>query len=229
MTDGNFGYQGLSDDTHDFNMINFLIAQQMLTMRTGVPVVVKSVKDGGVGKPPTVSVQPLVNQQDGQGNTTAHGIVFGIPVLRLQSGKSAIIMDPVVGDIGWVQVADRDISAVKSNAGKQSAPGSFRHHSLADGVYIGAILNPANPEQYIQFTTNSVKIMDKTGNVILLSSTGIKLTSASGQTINLNGVTIDSSGNVVTPGEVTAKSGAAFVTLSQHQHTANNIPPTPGH
>jgi len=58
--------------------------------------------------PPIVSVQPLVNQVDGQGNPTQHGIINGVPVFRLQGGANAIIADPVAGDIGLLATASRD-------------------------------------------------------------------------------------------------------------------------
>jgi hypothetical protein len=43
--------------------------------------------------------------------------------MALQRGNSAVIMDPVVGDIGIIASCDRDNSIVRANR-KQSVPGS---------------------------------------------------------------------------------------------------------
>jgi hypothetical protein len=80
---------------------------------------------------------PTVNQTDGQGNMTPHGVIYGIPCPRCQSGANVIINDPNVGDYGILLVADRDISSVKKNAGAQSNPGSYRRHDLADDLMRG--------------------------------------------------------------------------------------------
>lgn len=225
MMAGFFGQQNTFHDASDFNVFSFIVRQALGRVRTGIPVKVKTIHGGGVGAPPTVDVLPLVNQIDGVGNKTAHGTIFGIPVLRLQGGISALIIDPAVDDIGWLSVADRDISAVKANKGKQSNPGSYRRHNLADGVYVGAILNPANPTQYIQFTADGIKISDKNGNLIVLKSGEIDITATK---VSITG-NLAVSGTITASGEITAGHGGAdSVTLRQHVHTGNNIPPTPG-
>jgi hypothetical protein len=225
MTEGFYGQQGTFDGTSDHNVIEFIVRQMLGRVRTGVPVKVIAVHGGGVGPAPTVDVQVLVNQIDGVGNQTPHGTIFGIPVLRIQGGANAVICDPVANDIGWLSIGDRDISAVKANKGKQSNPGSYRRHNLADGVYIGAILNPAAPTQYVQFTTTGLKIADKNGNIIEMKSGEIDITSTK---VSING-DLAVSGAITAGGEITAGSGGGgSVTLQQHKHTGNNIPPTPG-
>ena len=225
MADQFFGQQNSFDDASEFNAFRFIVRQSLGRVRTSIPVKVTAVHGGGVGAPPTVDVQPLVNQIDGQGNKTAHGTIFGVPVLRVQGGKNAIICDPVADDIGYLVVADRDISAVKANSGKVSNPGSFRRHNLADGVYVGAILNPANPTQYVQFTTSGMKLVDKNGNVVEMKSGEISITATK---VSITG-DLSVSGAITAVGEITAgQGGADSVTLQQHVHAGNNIPPTPG-
>lgn len=212
-----YGQQQLHDDTSDHNVTDFHIRQLLGRVRTGVPVIVKAVHGGGVDKPPTVDVQPAVNQIDGQGNKTAHGIINGVAVLRVQGGSWAIIADPQVGDVGYMLVADRDISALKANGGAVSNPGSYRRHNLSDGVYIGAMLAPM-PTQYVEFTSTGITIKDKNGNTIVMGPAGI----------NLNGLIIDASGNVTTPGSVQAGTGTGdSVTLQHHTHSGG-AQPTPG-
>jgi hypothetical protein len=211
MTDsGYFGVQGVSDAAGSFNAHNFQIDQMLQQTRTGIPVRVVSISGGGAGGAPTVNVQPLINQVDGIGNQTPHVTVFGIPCLRNQGGGNAIINDPAVGDIGYMTISDRDISALKAS-GKQSNPGSRRRHSFSDGVYVGAMINPANPGQAVQFTATGLKIFDKNGNVIEMAAGAITIT-----------------GNLRVSGTITAGYGGAdAVKLQSHTH-AGGPAPTPG-
>jgi hypothetical protein len=165
-----YGQKGLVDDSSSLNVMQFAIRQALQKHRTVVHVVVKAVHGGGVGPAPTVDVQPLVNMTDGQGNAAPHGIISGIGTTRNQGGSGAIINDPRPGDIGVVVVGDRDSSALRANKGKASNPGSRRMGNLADGTYIGATINPANPDQAVQFTETGLRIFDKNGNVLMMDA-----------------------------------------------------------
>src|ERR1700674_817958 len=94
-----FGYGVLrpGDAGSRFNILSFLIQQALGRVSTMKVVKVNAVTADPNGGPPTVDVQPLVNQLDGQGNATPHGTIFGIPVWRMQAGATAIILDPVIG------------------------------------------------------------------------------------------------------------------------------------
>lgn len=208
---GYAGQMGVSDANSDFNSIAFLIRTMIGDVRTIVPVKVVAVTGGGVGaSPPTVDVQSLVMQMDGAGNTTPHGLLLDLPVIRWQAGGAAIVADPVVGDIGVILVCDRDISAVEAAQG-QAAPGSFRRHNLADGIYLGGILNAA-PTKYVALTSTGIKMVDGNGNIVEMKAGSIAIT-----------------GNVTITGSVIAGFGGGDqVGLQTHLHTANNTPPTPG-
>ncbi|AWB26191.1 hypothetical protein DA075_35565 (plasmid) [Methylobacterium currus] len=211
------GQLGLPDPGSDVNAHDFQIRQRQSGMRTMIPVKIVAVHGGGVDKEPTVDVQPLIKQMDGSGKTQSHGIVYGIPASRNRAGNSAIINDPRVGDMGMMSVADRDISSAKSSM-QESNPGSFRRHSLSDGIYHGNLFNKEPPKQYIHFKDDGVDITDVNKNMISTSKDGI----------SLNGVVIDRDGNVKAPGEMTAKSkGGSSVTVSGHKHPSTDKP-TPG-
>jgi len=212
VSDQYFGQKQAPTNGSDVSRSMFLVRQEIASVRTMIPVKVIAVKGGGVGAPPTVNVKPLVNQIDGQGNSTEHGTVFNIPVSRLQGGGNAIINDPIVGDIGYIMVADRDISSVKANAGKQSNPGSFRRFNFADSVYVGAILNSGTPAQYVHFTSDGIEISDKHGNKITMASSGINITAPAG--INLNGLVIDTNGRATGPSDIIANG----ISLDSHVH-----------
>lgn len=241
-----YGQMRPNDGTDSFNAICFMVQQMIAQIDTMKIVRVEKVTAGS-GTPPaagTVDVLPLVSQIDGNGNVTEHGTVHGIPFFRLQGGKNAVICDPEVGDIGYVVIADRDISNVRS-AKKPSPPGSRRKYDVADGVYVGSILADA-PEQYAWFTSTGIKVHDKSGNEIELLESGIKLTDKSGNVVEMktggvfvtgnlivsgalqlaggikNAAGATYAGNIETTGEVIAKVGGGQVGLSTHVHTQPN-------
>lgn len=192
MAESLYGQQGIPDENGEFNATAFQIREALASVRTNVPVKIIAVHGGGVGAAPTVDVQPLVNQTDGIGDKTDHGIIYGIRVQRSQGGGSAIINDPKVGDVGYMAIADRDMSALTSNEGTQSNPGSNRRFSMADGVYMGAILNPAVPGQYVQFTDNGVRINGFGGGIIEIVGADVFITG----TLHVTGDVIGGDGSV---------------------------------
>lgn len=104
-----------------------------------------------------VDVLPLVAEVRSSDRTIIQGSqIYNIPVWRLQRGGSAIIMNPVVGDIGLIAVSDVDISVARS-ARKESVPGSLRSHSQSDAIYFGGVLN-GQPTQFIEFTDGAINI-----------------------------------------------------------------------
>ena len=205
-----------------FNQHAFAIDQALTRIRTSVVVKIIAVHGGGVGPAPTVDVQPLVKQVDGQGGSaTSHGTIYGIPCTRMQAGDSVIINDPVVGDIGTMVVHDRDISSLKANKGEESNPGSYRRFDPADGVYHGPMLNQTQPKQYIQFTSDGLTIADRNGNKMVMSKDGIAFTTPDGKNVTTNNDIIAGQG------------GGNKVSLQQHIHmnaggTGNSGKPVPG-
>lgn len=197
------GQRGFTSSGSLFNAVQFIVRMLTGAMATATLVQVKAVYGGGESALATVDVLPLVNQVDSLGNATPHGIVPGLPAFRLQGGNSAIICDPVVGDIGIGIFCSRDISSVKKNKA-QSNPGSFRRFDYADGCYLGIMLGDA-PTQWIEF---------------LASAAGIKVNTPGNFIIDAANCTLDASGNLQVKGEVTRGVGtSSTVTLGGHTHT----------
>ena len=175
MTDTAYGLQQPSTESSDYNALLFVIAQELLKMQTATLVkVVACTNSGGLSTAGTVDVQPLINQMTGDRKAVPHGVVYGLPYLRVQGGANAVIMDPTPGDIGICVFANRDISAVVAKKG-QANPGSLRIFDWSDGLYLGGVLN-GTPTQYIQFE----------GGNVTIASTGTVTINASA--IDLNGV-----------------------------------------
>jgi hypothetical protein len=235
MTTKNDSYKGAMappDQENLFNALSFLVTQIMNRKWTMTLCLVKTVNGGGLAVPPTVDVQPMVNEVNGYGDKQEHGIIYGLPVFRLQGGLGAIIADPKAGDIGLMACAMRDISTVVANKAVAN-PGSARTYDPSDGLYIGAFLG-AQPEQYVQFTDDGMKIADKNGNTIDLTAAGITITPKSGTPVMIDG-DLEVAGDVTADAEVTAGAAvpATSVSLTTHLHTSGGagLPtstPTPG-
>jgi hypothetical protein len=179
-----FGQQDPSDSVGETNPLLFMIWQQISKISTIKIVQVKAVDTDAK----TVDVQPMVNQLDGDNRSTPHGTILGIPYWAWQFGKNKISADPVVGDIGIMACADRDISAVKATKAV-SNPGSDNRFAAADGIYFGGVLN-GDPDQEIKFTDTGMELHDKNSNSLVTSSTGWAFTGpvVFNQTVDVKGV-----------------------------------------
>lgn len=156
-----FGYPGqarAAEGGDEYGAVMFVVQQALARLSTSTLVRVVAVTNaGGVAPVGFVDVQPLVNQLDGAGNAVPHGVLHNLPYFRLQGGTDAIILDPKVGDIGIAVFASRDISAVKASKA-QANPGSWRAHDMADGLYVGGLLN-GTPVQYVQFSAGGINVV----------------------------------------------------------------------
>lgn len=150
------------------NAIRFMIESEISKLGHPVLVRVEAFKaDGITGR---VDVSPLVTQADANGVPYPHGVIYGVPFLRIQGGESAIIIDPKPGDIGFIVISGRDHSHVlKTQA--TAPPASRRLFSFADCVYLGGFLN-APPTEYIQFTGEGITI--KTSGKITIEAAEIE-------------------------------------------------------
>lgn len=158
------GFRGFQDPetaSSPFNAHAFLVQTIVARIATATLVQVQSVTTNGDLAPVGfVDILPLVNQIDGAGNAFPHATIFHCPYLRLQGGANAIILDPQIGDIGIAIFADHDISSVIANSA-QANPGSRRRFDMADGLYLGGVLNAA-PTQYIRFSSAGIELVSPT-------------------------------------------------------------------
>jgi len=157
-----------------------------------------------------VTVQPLVQDVDTKGVVLAQTPIYNVPFLRYQGGSSAVILDPVAGDIGIALFSEDDITNVKQTLAQGAAP-TDRMHSTADALYIGGVLNPA-ATQYVQFQPGGagIKIVSP-GSITLQAGTSVALTAGTTAHITApGGLTIDA--NVVLNGTMsgTAAGGGAY-------------------
>ena len=164
----------------------FIIQQLISNIHTMIPVEVVSVSvpTGTLAPIGRCSVRPLVQQVDGNNNVYGRGQIINVPYLRVQGGKNAVVIDPVVGDVGLCGFCERDISMVK-RTGVEAAPNTRRQYSLNDAVYMFTMMSGV-PEQYVHFKDNGIDI--KSTGDININGLIIK---PSGQLVLANGVIVD--------------------------------------
>lgn len=179
------GNKRLTSGSSEFNAMEFLIRNTILGLvNTAIPVIVTAVDAGGAGAATGyVTVKPLVCQVDGFGETLDPAELFRVPYARVQGGVAALVIDPVVGDVGLAVFAKSDCSNVAQMQSKPVQPGSFRKFSMSDGFYIGGFLNRA-PSVYIEVKQDQ----------------SIVITAAGGVTVNAPTVTVPS-GDVIASGK----------------------------
>lgn len=178
------GNKRLTSGSSEFNAMEFLIRNTILGLvNTAIPVIVTAVDAGGAGAATGyVTVKPLVCQVDGFGETLDPAELFRVPYARVQGGIAALVIDPVVGDVGLAVFAKSDCSNVAQMQSKPVQPGSFRKFSMSDGFYFGGFLNRA-PSVYVEVKQDQ----------------SIVITAASGVTVNAPTVTVPS-GDVIASG-----------------------------
>ena len=198
-TQGSHGFQQLETFASEFNATRFLIESLLATVRTATFVkVIGCTNSGGLSKAGTVDVQPLVNQVDGAGNSTPHGIIYKCLYSRMQGGANAIIMDPQAGDIGVMIFSDRDTSKVIAT-GAQAAPGSNRKFDMADGVYLGWCLNGL-PTQFIRYSAAGIDITSPTAITMeapSITMTAPQITANASTGIQFNTPELKCSGDII--------------------------------
>lgn len=171
-----------------------------------------------------VDVLPLVARTDQSGAMLDNSSVFNVPVFRLQRGGSAIIMNPVAGDIGMMAVCDRDNSIVRANL-KQSVPGTRRTHSKSDGLYLGGFLNQPCT-QYIEFADGAINITSP--NPVNITCSKVNVTAPDG--VEMTTPLLKVSGAIQAGGDITDNSGIQASTMKQlrdnydaHKHSVENV------
>jgi hypothetical protein len=113
------GQRQANSGADPYNSLDFVMKTFTGRMATAALVQVKAVYPGENGAQGTVDAQILVNLQDAIGTANPHGVVTGLPYLRVQAGARAVKVDPAVGDIGLAVFAARDISSAKAKSNVQ--------------------------------------------------------------------------------------------------------------
>lgn len=161
----------LQSENSEYNALNFMVVNTIRRMvNTAEVVQVMGVEAGGSGATSGyVDVRPLVCQTDNENNVIPPTTFYHLPYSRVQGGKAALVIDPIVGDIGIAIFTKRDSSNVVPGTDEPVQPGSFRVYSQADGFYIGGFLNQT-PDTFLE--------LDQNGNAVLTAPTRVTVNTA---------------------------------------------------
>lgn len=202
-----YGQASSVADASGYNSLDFIIRSTLAGMQTISVVKVVAVHGGGVAPTGTVDVQVLINLITGNGTAVPHDTIYGVPFTRMQGGSNAIICDPVIGDVGMVAFASRDITSVK-NARGQANPSSKRTFDWADAIYVAGMLN-GTPAQYILFGVSGVEIVSPTA--LTVTAPVVTVNASTSATVTSPAITL---------GPATSIDGVQFLT---HTHTGGTI------
>ena len=142
-----------------YNALSFMI-QQAIREQVNTCIICKvvGVSDG------YVDVLPMVTQVSGKDEAIAPTTLYKLPYMRYHAGVAAVILNPVVGDIGLAVFAGKDCSNVKVGTSEPVPPASFRDNSMANGFFIGGFLNQA-PSVFIELTQGGAVNITAPGGV----------------------------------------------------------------
>lgn len=167
----------------------FIITKLLLGVHTCQLVQVQAVNPVS-GKVGFLTVQPLILETDTNNLVLAQSPIYNVPYMRYQGGSSAVILDPVVDDIGLAIFAENDITNVKQTLAAGPAA-TDRSHSTADALYIGGVLNP-DATQYVQFQPGGAGIVIHTpGNLALQASGNLDINVGGQATVEAAGWTFN--------------------------------------
>lgn len=148
--------QNPTTSSHEYNAEAWVINQRIKDVHTGTPCKVLAVfplppgdtvdEEGRIAG--TVDVELQIDQKDNNGNRLQTRPVYNIPYERVQGGRCALVIDPVIGDIGSLKFCERDISNFKKTR-ERGIPPTQRMHSQSDAIYSPGILNDP-PSIYIR-------------------------------------------------------------------------------
>lgn len=171
-----------------------------------------------------VTVRPLIDKVDKDDSRIQRQAIKGIHVFTAGAGNFLMSFPISVGDKGWIDAADRDISIFLQNY-SSAPPPTRRMHDFNDSIFYPDIMTGftiASEDagaMVIQNKSGSVKIaLDESGVRVKVGATTI---TATGSEVDINapaGVMIN--GAQITPsGDVITANGNS---IDNHYHTQEN-------
>ena len=161
--------KGLADEYTDstpLNQLEFIVKNITRGMSTSIPVLITAVQAGDTNAAGYVDARPLVAQIDAWGNSLPMAVIHHLPYFRLQAGRAAVVLDPVVGDIGLAVFAQSDCSNLKQGATQTVQPNSWRKFDESDGFYVGGFLNKS-VDTFVRLAQDGSITIKAPGNVTI--------------------------------------------------------------
>lgn len=188
-----------------------------------------------------VDVRPLVKIVAQDGTSMDRAIIEGLPVFTAGAGDRFISFPVAVGNIGWIDACDRDISLFLQSYDNVEPPTS-RMHNFSDARFIpdimtnitvaaedstAMVIQNRNGSVKIALDDDEIRVRNNDASVIMgadsidiaTSSVTINVTDSSVTGVapggfDLNGFTIDASGAAESPVSISAPTVAAATSLT---------------
>jgi hypothetical protein len=197
----------------------------------GMPGIVQKVKDNGM----TVDVQPArkarIRNWDGTYQWVKLPVCQDCPVVIVGGGGVSFTAPIQKGDECFLAIADACIDQWWQLGGVQ-VPLDIRAHDLSDGF---AIVGLRSKPRFFNASPTTARITTDDGTCYMeLDPAAKKVNIVAPGGFTVNGMTVDSSGNVISPATITGKTqvvagtGGTAVHLTTHGHPALNTAPTAG-
>lgn len=185
---------------------------------TAMPGIVQSFDPAKMTCSVQVAVQAMVQDKTGKVTPTSISVLTDCPVQFPGGGGFTATFPIAQNDECLVVFASRCIDAWWQQGGTQP-PAEYRMHDLSDGFVVPGVRS--QPRVLSGVSTNSAQLRtdDGTAYIELGPAKAAKILAPDG--INLNGVIIDSAGNIIGPGTVVATGEGTFNgghTVSAHTH-----------
>lgn len=230
----------MADQIDDFEnllpeLVNEILAAAKRAVEVSIPCVVTKVISRT-----KVHVRPLIKIVARDGTSMERHIIEGLPVFTSGAGDKFISFPVAVGDIGWIDACDRDISLFLQSYENVEPPTS-RMHSFSDARFIPDIMtNITIAEEdatamVIQTRNGAVKIALDDSEIRIKNDTvslvidGSKVTGIAPGGFDLNGFIINADGSAESPISITAPSAVINgKELAEHDHPINSGSSAPG-
>lgn len=225
------------DDNEDLlsELVRDILAASKRCIEVSIPCIVTKVTSRT-----KVSVRPLIKIVAKDGKAYDRDIIEGVPMFTAGAGDKFVSFPVAVGNLGWLDASDRDISLFIQSY-EISEPPTSRMHSFSDARFIPDIMTNITVATedsaaiVIQNRGGTVKIaLDDSeirikNNAVSLVVDGSSVTGIAPGGFDLNGFTIDASGAAESPVSVTAPVLVAATSLavagkeqSNHIHSSGS-------
>lgn len=226
----------MSDEIDDndnifVDLVRDILAAVKRSVEVSIPCVVTKVISRA-----KVDVRPLIKIVAQDGTSYDRDVIEGLPVFTAGAGDRLISFPVRVGDLGWIDASDRDISLFLQSYSTEEPPTS-RMHSFSDARFIPDIMTNITVDEE---DADAIVIQNRHGTVkIALDDSEIRIKNADvsivvdGSSVigvapggfDLNGFTIAADGAAESPVSITAPSAViGGKELADHTHPAGSPP-----
>ena len=162
-----------------------------------------------------VSVKPLIAMVGENGEVLSRNEITGIHVETFGAGGWLISPPIKVGDLGWIEASDRDISLFLQSF-KEEQPPTERMHSFSDARFVPDIMKGFS----IDSADADALVIQNLDGSVKIALNGNKITGVAPGGFELNGAQITPDGDVIT---------ASGISLDGHGHLPGsyNVAGTP--